>query len=190
MDALQVESLCGLINAETEGQRILALRQAENGKYLRPLRSRLVDLAARLETHIDFGDELAEGATIQQKELLCEAQKLEDELQRMHQRAKRGTLISSGINIALVGRTNVGKSSLANRLGLFIFYSKINESLILINLAEKDVAIVSNVPGTTRDSIQLRLQLGLTLVNVTDTAGIRETDDILEREGIQRSLQR
>lgn len=122
MDALHVESFCNLINAETETQRILALRHAENGKYLRPLRAELVDLASRLEAHIDFGEELADGATIQKDELLYKAQKLEDELRQLYHRSKIGTLISSGINIALVGKTNVGKSSLINRLGLLKFY--------------------------------------------------------------------
>lgn len=104
-----------------------------------------------------------------------EIQGVNKKLRRFLRGAKRGQLIRSGMNVALIGRPNVGKSSLMNRL------------------AERELAIVSNISGTTRDCLESRLELDGHLVNIVDTAGIRtetETTDPIEREGIRRALEK
>lgn len=116
---------------------------------------------------------------------------LSSELRQFLRSANRGQLIRSGMNVALIGRPNVGKSSLMNRLGFinnFSFNSLLKNFSIL---AERDIAITSNISGTTRDCLEARLHIGKQLVTVVDTAGIRtDSNDPLEIEGIRRTLRR
>jgi tRNA modification GTPase len=101
-----------------------------------------------------------------------QVKEMSKQLWKLVESTRKGMLIRSGICVALIGRTNVGKSSILNKL------------------ASRDVAIVSNIPGTTRDSLEVRLSLANIPVTVTDTAGLRQTTDELEREGISRSINR
>ena len=104
-----------MINAETESQRKLALKQNQAGKYLKPVREKLIEIIAHLEASIDF----AEDMEIQQiNNLFQEVEEILGQLRKFERSAKRGSLIREGINVALVGKTNVGKSSLMNRLGI------------------------------------------------------------------------
>ncbi|KAH7726426.1 tRNA modification GTPase TrmE family protein [Aphelenchoides avenae] len=168
LDLAQVEALSDLINAETEAQRKLALRQNDAGRYLKPIREELVRIIAELEASIDFADDVEDNMD----RVLSKVDALASKLRRIRRGAERGSLIRNGVHVALLGPTNVGKSSLINRL------------------AEKDIAIVSSISGTTRDSVETRIQLNSIPLIVTDTAGIRTTDDPLEVEGIRRSLRR
>uniref|UniRef100_A0AC35GHT8 TrmE-type G domain-containing protein n=1 Tax=Panagrolaimus sp. PS1159 TaxID=55785 RepID=A0AC35GHT8_9BILA len=165
----QVESLNDLINAETESQRKLALKQNKAGKYLEPIREKLINLMAQIQAAIDFGEDIENQKIDNFSNIAAE---ILAQLRKFERSAKRGSLIREGIKVAIVGKTNVGKSSLMNRL------------------AEKDVAIVSNISGTTRDFLETRLHLNAIPVTVVDTAGIRETADLLEKEGIRRSFEK
>lgn len=183
LDLAQVEALSDLINAETESQRKLALRQNDAGRYLKPLREELIRVIAALEASIDFADDVEDNLD----KVISKVDGLLAKLKRIRRSAERGSLIRNGVSVALLGPTNVGKSSLINRLGTIkVPTDQINEFL----LAEKDVAIVSNISGTTRDSLETRIQLNSIPVTVTDTAGIRQTEDPLETEGIRRSIRR
>ncbi|MEQ8746380.1 tRNA uridine-5-carboxymethylaminomethyl(34) synthesis GTPase MnmE [Pyruvatibacter sp.] len=169
MDLTQVEGLADLIEAETAGQRRLALAQAEGGLAARcaAWRETLIGALALVEAEIDFSDEeLPDGLNAQ---AVARISLVTREMADILAFARRGEIMRDGVQVAILGPPNVGKSSLLNRL------------------ARRDAAIVSDISGTTRDVIEVRLDLGGIPVVLADTAGLRETDDPLEREGIARS---
>uniref|UniRef100_A0A0K0EJX7 SH2 domain-containing protein n=1 Tax=Strongyloides stercoralis TaxID=6248 RepID=A0A0K0EJX7_STRER len=167
MDLAQVEALSDLIAADSDAQRRQALKSDSIGSIMEPLREKLLNLIARYEASIDFADDV----TSNDDDILNEAKKIIIELEKLEKSSKRGTLIKDGISVVLMGRTNVGKSSLMNRI------------------AEKDIALVSNIHGTTRDFLETRIQLNGLLLTITDTAGIRSNSmDVLELKGIERSI--
>lgn len=172
IDLAQAEGLADLIDAETETQRKQALGQLDGrlSEVAETWRAQLITIAAALEADIDFPDEddvpaaVAAGAGPAIDRLL-------DALRAIRAGAEAGQRIREGVRIAIIGAPNAGKSSLLNQL------------------AGEDRAIVSDIPGTTRDVIDLRLDLAGIAVTVFDTAGLREryTDEI-EAEGARRSL--
>ncbi|HKZ95614.1 MAG TPA: tRNA uridine-5-carboxymethylaminomethyl(34) synthesis GTPase MnmE [Hyphomicrobiaceae bacterium] len=171
IDLAEAEGLADLIDAETEAQRRQALRQASgelSGLY-EGWRSALIDAIALTEAAIDFSDEAdVERTTFDQAREVVAA--LEPAVRRHLDDGHRGEIVREGFHVALIGPPNVGKSSLLNAL------------------ARRDAAIVSEEAGTTRDVIEVRLDLdGLPIV-LSDTAGIRETAARIEQEGIRRTL--
>ncbi|PWR20653.1 tRNA uridine-5-carboxymethylaminomethyl(34) synthesis GTPase MnmE [Zavarzinia compransoris] len=172
LDLSQAEAIADLVDAETEAQRRQALRQLDGamGRLYEAWRDRLKVLLARLEALIDFPDEGLDEAI--EGEVLAGTARLRDELARHLADGHRGERLRDGFEIAITGAPNVGKSSLLNRL------------------AAAEVAIVSEIPGTTRDVIEVALDLGGYRVVLIDTAGLRETDDPIEREGVRRARQR
>lgn len=173
IDLTEAEGLADLIDAETDAQRIQALRQAGGGLSVlyEGWRTELIGALALVEAAIDFSDEgdVSSSAMQRARDIVSALSgKLAQHLEDGH----RGEILREGLQVVLAGAPNVGKSSLLNQL------------------ARRDAAIVSAEAGTTRDAIEVRLDLeGLPIV-VTDTAGLRETDQIVEREGIRRTLQR
>jgi len=171
IDLTEAEGLADLIDAETEAQRVQALRQS--GGALRRLydgwREAIIRAMALVEAALDFSDE----ADIP-REAFAEARPivrgLHDELSAHLQDARRGEILREGFRVAIAGPPNAGKSSLLNAL------------------AGRDAAIVSDEAGTTRDVIEVRLDLGGYPVIVSDTAGIREAEGAIEREGIARAF--
>src|SRR5262245_54234161 len=173
LDLTGVEGLADLIDAETAAQRRQALRQTEGAlaKLYGGWRQRLIAATALLEAAIDFSDEAdvvsdAVGRARQGVEAL------QAEINRHLDDEHRGELVRDGFQVVLAGPPNVGKSSLLNAL------------------ARRDVAIVSAEAGTTRDVIEVKLDLEGLPVVVSDTAGIREGAGVVEREGIRRTLTR
>jgi tRNA modification GTPase len=169
MDLTAVEGLADLIDAETEAQRRQALRQM--GGALAVLyegwRSRLLRVLAHAEAIIDFPDEDMPEET--NDHLRAEITALLEEIEGHLGDSRRGERLREGVRIAIIGPANAGKSSLLNWL------------------AGRDAAIVSAVAGTTRDVIEIHLDLGGYPVLLADTAGLRETTDALEEEGIRRA---
>jgi tRNA modification GTPase len=169
MDLTAAEGLADLIDAETEAQRKQALRlmRGDIAKFYDGLRDSIVHALAYLEAYIDFPDEdipdhvLAEIQT----ELAPACARIEAELAR----GAAGEKIRDGIFITIIGPPNAGKSSLLNLL------------------ARRDVAIVSAIAGTTRDVLEVQIDIGGYAVVLADTAGIREQGDAIEREGIRRA---
>jgi tRNA modification GTPase len=171
IDLLEAEGLADLIDAETEAQRRSALTLAggAQSRLYESWRSRIIECAALTEAAIDFSDEgdVSHGAFQQARE---RAQALFDEMRAHLNDGRRGEIMRDGFRVVLAGPPNVGKSSLLNAL------------------AQRDVAIVSEVPGTTRDVLDVHLNLGGVRVIVSDTAGVRESADPIEREGIRRTV--
>lgn len=169
MDLTAAEGLIDLIDAETEAQRKQALRQADGalGALYDAWRERLVPALAHLEAAIDFPDEdLPENLAAKIEPVLAE---LKTEMAAHLDDSRRGERLRQGVQVAIVGPPNAGKSSLLNAL------------------AQRDAAIVSATAGTTRDVIEVRLDLGGFPVLAADTAGLREARDDIEAEGIRRA---
>lgn len=172
MDLTEVEGLADLIDAETEVQRQQALRQYDGalGRLYDGWRKDLIGALAYLEAHIDFPDEeLPEDLF---EEVRARVGRLDQALRDHLADNRRGERLRDGIGIAILGPPNVGKSSLLNAI------------------ARREAAIVSATAGTTRDVIEVHLDLGGYPVTVADTAGIRESVDEVEREGVRRALDR
>ncbi|MDJ0684178.1 MAG: tRNA uridine-5-carboxymethylaminomethyl(34) synthesis GTPase MnmE [Alphaproteobacteria bacterium] len=171
IDLVEAEGLLDLIDAETQAQRRQALRQY--GGALSALyeawQHRIADWLAQLEAEIDFGDE---GDVVETLRSLDGAaiEALIDEMDRHLADSRQGEILRTGLRVAIVGAPNVGKSSLLN------------------SLAKRDAAIVSEFAGTTRDRIEVALDIAGFPVHLVDTAGLRETADPVEQEGVRRSL--
>lgn len=170
MDLTATEGLSDLIAAQTESQRRLALQQA--GGALRELyeqwRGDLIRSRALIEAEFDFSDEDDIPDHVSEQ-IWTTVQQLTDSVSRHLQNGEKGEIVRDGFRVALLGAPNAGKSSLLNAL------------------AQRDVAIVTDIPGTTRDVLEVSLDIGGQLVIVSDTAGLRETEDQIEQEGIRRA---
>jgi tRNA modification GTPase len=170
MDVTELEGLADMLAAETEEQARQAVRalSGELGAKLLRLRDETVDAQAYMEAYIDFPDEpippSVKGAVAEKAKRVLAA------LERYLEEGKRGRQIREGVRVALFGAPNAGKSTLMNLL------------------SASDSAIVSDIPGTTRDSIVVKLDLDGYPVLLVDTAGIRETSDAIEQEGVRRAL--
>ncbi|KAJ7499320.1 tRNA modification GTPase TrmE [Mycena latifolia] len=170
LDLTQVEGLKDLIDAETEGQRRIALRAAGGTTRARfeQLRTEIIGCLAKVEALIDFGEgeDIEEGVY---EEARTRASKLRDTIQSYLQDNRRGEIMRTGVRLTIFGPPNAGKSSLLNFL------------------AQREAAIVTAVPGTTRDILELSLDIGGIPVIVSDTAGLRKTDDPVELIGVERA---
>lgn len=172
LDLTAVEGLADLINAETEAQQRLALRQMQGElcQLYEAWRTKLMAISVQVEASIDFaGEELPEGleamAAAGVNELICEISN------HLHD-GRRGEILRHGLQVAIIGPPNAGKSSFLNLL------------------TRRNTAIVSEIPGTTRDVIECRLDIGGYPVVVVDTAGLCEGADKIEKEGIRRARER
>ena len=172
IDLAEVEGLADLVDAETEAQRRQALAQSSGAlsKLYEGWRSDLIEIAGLVEAAIDFSDEADVSASAFDKARLKSAPLTEAIAQHLND-GHRGEILRDGFRVALLGPPNAGKSSLLNAL------------------ARREAAIVSEEAGTTRDVIEVRLDLDGLPVIVSDTAGIREAEGAIEREGIRRSLE-
>ncbi len=171
MDLAEAEAVADVIASESRAAHRIALNQMKGGfsRRLSELRARLVDLVALMELELDFSEEDVEFAS--RNKLLDIARQIESEVGRLHDSFAAGSAIKNGIPVAIVGDTNAGKSSLLNAI------------------LGDDRAIVSNIHGTTRDTIEETVNIGDYQFRFIDTAGIRDTTDTIERIGIERSIE-
>lgn len=173
LDLTEAEGLADLIDAETEGQRAQALAQMSGSlKHLyEGWREQLISILAAIEGEIDFPDE-ADVPDAQSHAAFEPLGALIAALEEHLDDGRRGERVRDGFTIALIGAPNAGKSSLLNKL------------------AGREAAIVTDIPGTTRDVIEVRLIMAGFPVSVLDTAGLREAVDAIEAEGVRRALER
>lgn len=170
MDLSQAEAVADLIASNNEASHRVAFNQMRGAitHKLADLRSRLLTITSLLELELDFSEEDVEFAD--RKQLTTLSQETLNEIDRLRQSFSSGNAIKNGIPVAIIGAPNVGKSTLLNLL------------------LQDDKAIVSDIQGTTRDIIEDTITLGGYLFRFIDTAGIRDTNDTIERLGIERSL--
>ena len=172
MDLSQAEGVADIIASSSKASKKIALNQIRGGfsKDINELRSQLLNFISLIELELDFSEEDVEFADRKQLQKLIYKIKLH--LEKLISSFKHGNVIKSGIPVAIIGETNVGKSTLINAL--------FNE----------DKSIVSHIAGTTRDSIEDIINLKGTLFRFIDTAGLRETKDIIENLGIKKTYEK
>ena len=169
MDLADIDGLAALLDAQTERQRRAALQSmtGRDSRIYDTWRTQMVEIAAYAAAILDYADD--ELPTNIGEKIRDKTQNLYNEIDSAISRYAASRAIRSGFNIALVGATNAGKSSLFNRL------------------VGENRAIVSDIPGTTRDVVSCTLDIDGYMVNISDTAGLRDTDDAIEQIGIQRT---
>lgn len=170
-DLTQAEAIADLIESHTEQAARCALRslQGEFSTQVNTLVDTLIDLRSYVEAALDFSEEEIDFLGIDM--MSSRLNELQHKINTLLQKAHQGSLLREGMCVVITGRPNAGKSSLLNRL------------------AEQDVAIVSAIPGTTRDVLQREIQLAGMPVRVSDTAGLRQSTEPLEQEGMRRAWQ-
>lgn len=171
IDLVEAESIMDLIESTTETSRKLAISGMEGkvSKLVKNIIDNLVKVNANIEVNIDYPE--YEDIEIVTKEKIEEMSKyINKELTKLLNESENGKLIKDGINTLILGRPNVGKSSILNKL------------------IEEDKAIVTSVAGTTRDIVEGQIRVNGILLNIIDTAGVRETEDIVEKIGVEKSL--
>lgn len=171
-DLAQAEAIADLISSESEAAHRVAINQLKGGfsQELQVLRSKLLDMTSLMELELDFSEEDVEFAD--RKQLKALLQETLDKVNKIKDSFRLGNAIKNGIPVAIVGQTNTGKSTLLNAL-----------------LGE-DRAIVSDIAGTTRDTIEETLNINGILYRFIDTAGLRNTDETIEKIGIERSYKK
>lgn len=170
LDLVQAEAISDLINAESEQAARAAMRslQGDFSQRINQMRDILIDLRTWLEAAIDFSDENID--FLKNSEVVNKLLSILNNIREIKKLAQQGTLLQEGLSLAIVGPPNAGKSSLLNKL------------------SAQESSIVTSFPGTTRDVIREKIQIEGLILNVVDTAGLRITNDEIEKEGIKRTL--
>jgi len=172
IDLEEADGIMNLINAKTEKARMLSINQVSGkvSKMISNLREDIVKILSNIEVNIDYPEyEDIEVMTLDTIEI--KMKEIKTKINKILEDSKNGKIINEGIKTSIIGRPNVGKSSILNEL------------------LEEDKAIVTDIEGTTRDIVEGKINIDGVLLNIIDTAGIRKTEDIVEKIGVNKSLE-
>ena len=171
IDLLEAEAIMDMIEAKTETQRKMATNQIEGktSTLINELRNDMIQIISNINVNIDY-PEYDDVDIITNDILIPKINNLKEKIKKILKESENGKIIKNGINTSIIGKPNVGKSSLLN------------------TLLQEDKAIVTNIAGTTRDIVEGQISINGILLNMIDTAGIRETEDIIEAKGVEKSL--
>ena len=170
IDLSQAESTMDLINAKTESKRKAALNGLDGyvSKLIKNLRQEILEILATIEVNIDY-PEYEDIETMTNEKLKPKIENVIKEIKKIIKESENGKVLTSGIKTVIIGRPNVGKSSLLNRL------------------LDEEKAIVTDIEGTTRDTVEGSITINGVMLDIIDTAGIRKTNDIVEKIGVNKS---
>ena len=173
IDLVEAESVIDVINAETENARSLSVNNLTGklSNIIKEVKQELLSLEANIEVNIDY-PEYEDIEDITNEKAIIALKKITDKFDKLIEESKSGKIIKNGLDVAIIGAPNVGKSSILNAL------------------LEENKAIVTDIEGTTRDIVEGRIILNGIMINFIDTAGIRETKDIVEKIGVDKSLEK
>lgn len=172
IDLVEADGIMNLISSKTETSRKMSINELSGkvSSLITSIRDDLIQIISNIEVNIDY-PEYEDIEVLSNEKILPSINKIKDTLIKTIKESENGRIINEGINVGIIGRPNVGKSSLLN------------------SLLEEQKAIVTDIEGTTRDIVEGQIKLNGVLLNIIDTAGIRETDNIVEQIGVEKSYE-